>query len=123
MAGEPKRSEGGSGGSRTQEDGSRERRFQKPSHARAPRHHEVNVEGDADAEYQRQRDNVGEVHRQSDQHAGTERDNARKHEWRERTGNVSPAPERQRKKQRDGKERKNAGLDESPHDRPWLPAR
>src|SRR5207249_8335576 len=44
----------------------RQRRLQQVGSARAPRHDIVDLEGDADAEQQRHRDDVGKVERQPD---------------------------------------------------------
>ena len=55
-------------------NGSRQARLQKLGLSRPPRHDVVDFEGDAHAQKQRQRNDVGEIQLQSDRHADFERD-------------------------------------------------
>ena len=61
MARQPQAAEGGRGGQRAEDHGARQGRLQQAGLTGPPRHDVVDLERDADAEQQRQRDDVGEV--------------------------------------------------------------
>ena len=68
--------------------------LQQVGPAGAPRHDIIDLERDADAEQQRQRDDVGEVERQADQHADLQRHRARDQQRHQRQQHVGEAPQR-----------------------------
>ena len=76
MAGQPQTAESGRRRQRAEEDRTREAGLQQVGPARPPGRHVIDLEGDADAEQQRHRDDIGEVERQADQHADLQRDGA-----------------------------------------------
>ena len=73
-----------------------------------PRHDVVDLECDADAEQQRQGDDVGEIERHADQHADLERDHARQQQRHERQQHVAEAPQHDPQQDRDRDQRKAA---------------
>ena len=78
-----------------------------------PGHHEVDVEGDADAEQQRQGDDVGEVQRLADEHAAAQRQQAGQHDRGHGDGDVAHPPQDERRAGRViADEGEHAGLDE-----------
>ena len=80
--------------------------------ARAPRHDVIDLERDADAEQQRQRDDVGEIERHIEQHAQLERQKAREQQRHERQQHVAEAAQGDPEQDRDREQRPESGLDE-----------
>src|SRR5258708_5227624 len=93
---------------------SRQARVQRVRPAQPPRRYIVNLESHADAEQQRQRDDVSEVERHLDQHANFQRHRARYQQRYQRQQHVGYSPQRQPEQKTDHDERVNAGLDEGP---------
>ena len=82
----------------------------------APRRHVIDLERDADAEQQRQRDDVGEIERQPDQHADFQRHRAGHQQRHQRQQHVGDPPQRKPEQQADHDQRPDAGVDERLHD-------
>ena len=111
MARQPQAAERGRGRHGAEDHGAGEARLQQPGLARAPGHDVVDLERDADAEQQRQRDDVGEVERQTDQHADLERHDAGEQQRDERQQHVRDPAQRDPEQDRDRDQRPGAGLD------------
>ncbi len=79
----------------------------------------VDLEGDADAEHQRQRDDVGEIERQPDQYADLKRHRTRNQERRHPASKSTSTIRRKasQEQQADDDQRAYAGVNERPHGR------
>ena len=117
MARQPKAAERGRRGQRAPDHGPRQARLQQVGLPGPPRHDVVDLEGDADAEQQRQRDDVGEIQRHPDQHADLERHEAGEQQRHQRQQHVAETPQHDPQQDRDRHQREDAGVDEGPHDR------
>ena len=69
--GEPQAAEGDGRGARAEEDGPRQTRLQEVRPSRTPRDDVVDLEGDANAEKKRQRNDVGKIRLQTRANTGS----------------------------------------------------
>ena len=116
MVRQPQAAECRSGGERAEDHRAGQARLQQLAPPRSPRRNEVNIERDADAEQEGQRDDVFEVERQASCDADAERDQPRQHKRRERQHHIARPAQDEREKQDDRKERPQSRLQESAHD-------
>ena len=91
MARQPKRAEGRRRRHGAEDHGPHQARLKHGRLAGAPGEHEVDVEGDADAEQQWQGDDVGEVQRQVERRTRAERQEAAQHDGRHGEHDVARA--------------------------------
>ena len=117
MARQPQAAKGRRRRHRAEDNGARQRRLHERGSAAPPRHDVVDLECDADAEQQRQRDDVREIERQVEDDAEFERHHSREQQRHQRHQHIGDAPQGNPQQQRDRREREDAGLDKGAHDR------
>ena len=116
MVGEPKAGESRRRGGSAEQHGARERGGEQARLAATPGEHVIDLEGDADAEQQRQRNDVGEVEREPEQNGELQGDDAGEQQRHERDENVGDPAQGEEQGQRDEEKGERAGLKEGAHD-------
>ena len=117
MARQPQAAKRCRGGHRAEDHCPAQRRLHQRGAATTPGHDVVDLEGDTDAEQQRQRDDVGEVQRQIEDHAELQRHHCRQQQWHQRQEHVGDAAQRYPQQQGDRRQREDPGFDKGAHGR------
>ena len=100
-----------------EQDRPRRRRSQHRGLTRPPVHHKINVEGDADAQQQRQRNDVGVVQQQPAEHDDDDGHQRRQQQRRQHKGHVEQAPQCNEQDDRDRYDSVDRGRAKSADDR------